>query len=164
VADDHSVGALKRPAAVGLATFLFVLGFDLLTKAVAVAHDVGDGWLVYNDARPAALLRRAAMSLVAVAVTVLLARLARWRGIGQIWGAWVGCGLLVGGIVGNGVSRFFWSRGVPDFIHAGDRWIWNFADFAIGLGLTGGIASIAIAAGGAYAREWFGRRACARRV
>jgi lipoprotein signal peptidase len=158
------VGALKTPAAVGLATFLFVLGFDLLTKVVAVSHDVGDGWLVYNDTNPSALLRRGAMSVLAVAVTVLLARLAHWRGIGQIWGAWVGCGLLVGGIAGNGLSRFIWSRGVPDFIHAGDRWIWNFADFAIGLGLSGGLASIAVAAGGTYLREWFGRRALARRM
>jgi lipoprotein signal peptidase len=64
--------------------------------------------------------------------------------MGEIWGAWVGCGLLVAGIMGNGLSRLMWERGVPDFIHAGDRWVWNVADFAIGLGLVGGIASIAV--------------------
>jgi hypothetical protein len=42
---------------------------------------------------------------------------------------------------------------VPDFLHVGDRWVWNFADFAIGLGLTGGIASIVVAAAGVYVRE-----------
>jgi lipoprotein signal peptidase len=73
--------------------------------------------------------------------------------MGEIWGAWIGCGLLVAGIMGNGLSRVIWSRGVPDFIHAGDRWIWNVADFAIGLGLVGGVVSIAVAGLGAYVRE-----------
>jgi lipoprotein signal peptidase len=147
------VRALKTPAAVGLGSFLFVLGVDLLTKVVAVMLDRGDGWLIYNGTPSPGLLHRTAMSLVAVAATVTLAELARWRGIGQIWGAWVGCGMLVGGILGNGLSPAIWSQGVPDFIHAGDRWVWNVADFAIGLGLAGGIASIAVAALGAYARE-----------
>jgi lipoprotein signal peptidase len=148
------VRALKTPAAVGLTSFLFVLGVDLLTKVVAVLLDRGDGWLVYNGTPSPGILHRAAMSVVAVAATVTLARLAHWRGIGQIWGGWVGCGMLVGGIIGNGVSPAIWSQGVPDFIHAGDRWIWNVADFAIGVGLAGGIASIAVAALGAYAREF----------
>jgi Na+/phosphate symporter len=141
------------PAAVGLAAFLFVLGVDLGTKVVATLLDHGDGWLVYNGTRPPDLLRRAAMSALAVVVTSLLARLARWRGMGEIWGAWVGCGLLVAGIAGNGLSGVIWSRGVPDFIHAGDRWIWNVADFAIGIGLSGGIASVAVAALAVYLRE-----------
>jgi Na+/phosphate symporter len=141
------------PAAVGLATFLFVLGFDLLTKVVAVALDSGQGRLLYNGTDSPGLTRRIVMSLLAVAVTALLARLALWRGIGRIWGAWVGVGLLTGGIIGNGLSRLLWSRGVPDFLHVGDRWVWNFADFAIGLGLTGGIASIVVAAAGVYVRE-----------
>jgi lipoprotein signal peptidase len=92
------------------------------------------------------------MSVVAVGVVVALTRLASWRGIGRIWGAWVGVGLLVAGIVGNGASRFIWTRGVPDFVTMG-REVWNIADFEIGVGLTGGIASIAVAALFAFARE-----------
>jgi Na+/phosphate symporter len=135
-----------------LISLLFGLIVDLGTKAVAVGLDRGDGWLVYNGV-DGHLVRRTAMSLLAVAVTVVLARLARWRGIGEIWGAWIGCGLLVAGIAGNGISRVLWSRGVPDFIHAGDRWVWNVADFAIGLGLVGGIASIAVTGLGVWVRE-----------
>lgn len=121
---------------------------DLATKAYAVAQleDV-----VYND-RPGQLVRRLAMSAVAVVVVVALTRLAAWRGIGRLWGAWVGVGLLVAGIVGNGASRFIWSRGVPDFITIG-REVWNVADFQIGIGLTGGLVSIAVAALFAFARE-----------
>jgi hypothetical protein len=140
-----------------LAAFLFGLIVDLGTKIVAVGLDRGDGWLLYN-AKPSAFAQRVAMSLVAVAATSVLARLARWRGMGEIWGAWIGCGLLVAGITGNGVSRFIWSRGVPDFIHAGDRWVWNVADFAIALGLVGGVASIAVTGLAVYVRE----RAAAR--
>jgi hypothetical protein len=135
-----------------LISLLFGLIVDLGTKTVAVGLDRGDGWLVYNAA-DGHLVRRTWMSLLAVAVTMLLARLARWRGMGEIWGAWIGCGLLVAGIAGNGVSRVLWSRGVPDFIHAGDRWIWNVADFAIGLGLVGGVASIAVTGLGVWVRE-----------
>jgi lipoprotein signal peptidase len=97
-------------------------------------------------------VRRLAMSIVAVAVVVALTRLAAWRGIGRIWGAWFGVGLLVAGIVGNGVSRLIWSRGVPDFVTMG-REVWNVADFEIGLGLTGGLVSIAVAALFAFARD-----------
>jgi hypothetical protein len=122
---------------------LFGLLVDLGTKVVAVGLDRHDGWLLYNG-RPSDLLHRVVMSVVALAATAVLARLARWRDMGEIWGAWAGCGLLVAGIMGNGVSRLIWARGVPDFIHAGDRWVWNVADFAIGLGLVGGIASIAV--------------------
>jgi Na+/phosphate symporter len=150
------------PAGAGLATFLFAFGVDLGTKVVAVLIDGGQGWLVYNGTESPGIGRRTLMSLVAVAATVLLARLARWRGIGRIWGAWVGCGLLVAGIMGNGVSRLIWAEGVPDFIHLGDRWVWNVADFAIGFGLTGGVASIAVAALGAWVREWVGRRQLAQ--
>jgi lipoprotein signal peptidase len=75
--------------------------------------------------------------------------------MGRIWGAWVGVGLLVGGIVGNGVSRLIWPRGVPDFIDMG-REVWNVADFEIGLGLTGGIVSIAVSALLIFVRERLG--------
>jgi hypothetical protein len=135
-----------------LISLLFGLIVDLGTKTVAVGLDRGDGWLVYNDVG-GHFLRRTAMSLLAVVATVVLARLARWRGMGEIWGAWIGCGLLVAGIAGNGVSRALWAPGVPDFIHAGDRWVWNVADFAIGLGLVGGVASIAVTGLGVWVRE-----------
>jgi lipoprotein signal peptidase len=135
-----------------LITLLFGLIVDLGTKTVAVGLDRGDGWLVYNSA-DGHLWRRTGMSLLAVAVTVVLARLAHWRGMGEIWGAWAGCGLLVAGIAGNGISRVVWSPGVPDFIHAGDRWVWNVADFSIGLGLVGGVVSIAVTGLAVYVRE-----------
>ena len=128
-------------------TFCGALGADLLTKAFAV----GRVPVIYND-KPGELARRLVMSLLAVAVVVLLTRLAAWRGIGRIWGAWIGVGLLVGGIAGNGVSRLIWARGVPDFIDMG-RQMWNLADFMIGLGLTGGVVSIAVCAALAFTRE-----------
>jgi lipoprotein signal peptidase len=134
-------------ARVCVLTFLLGLVVDLASKAYAVERL----HVIYND-KPGQLVRRLAMSVVAVLVVVALTRLAEWRGIGRIWGAWVGVGLLVAGIVGNGVSRLIWSRGVPDFVDMG-REIWNVADFEIGLGLTGGIASIAVAALLAFARE-----------
>jgi Signal peptidase (SPase) II len=134
-------------ARVCVLTFLLGLVVDLASKAYAVERL----HVIYND-KPGQLVRRLAMSVVAVLVVVALTRLAEWRGIGRIWGAWVGVGLLVAGIVGNGVSRLIWSRGVPDFVDMG-REIWNVADFEIGLGLTGGIASIDVAALLAFARE-----------
>jgi lipoprotein signal peptidase len=128
-------------------TFCVALCADLLTKAAAV----GRVPVIYND-KPGELLRRLVMSIVAVAVVVLLTRLAAWRGIGRIWGAWIGVGLLVGGIAGNGASRLIWVRGVPDFIDMGPQ-MWNLADFMIGLGLTGGVLSIAVSAVLAFTRE-----------
>ena len=81
------------------------------------------------------------MSLVAVAVTFAVADVARRRGIGRLWGAWIGVGLLVGGVLANGVSQFIWSRGVPDFIHfySLSPDVWDVADFAIWWGLVGGV-------------------------
>lgn len=61
-------------------------------------------------------------------------------------------GLLVAGIVGNGASRLIWTGGVPDFIDMG-REMWNLADFMIGVGLAGGLLSIAVGAVLAFARE-----------
>jgi hypothetical protein len=128
-------------------TFCVALSADLLTKAFAV----GLVPVVYND-RPGELLRRIVMSVVALAVVIVLTRLAAWRGIGRIWGAWVGAGLLVGGIAGNGVSRLIWTRGVPDFIDLGTH-VWNLADFMIGVGLAGGVFSIAVSAVLVFTRE-----------
>jgi len=129
--------------------FLWALTLDLATKAWVVSHD--DVLIVvYNakDGRPAA---RILMSFLAVAATVGLSRLARWRGYPEIWGMWIGTGLLVAGVLGNGVSRLFWPRGVPDFLLIG-RDAWNLADFFIGVGLTGGIVSLLGTALVAYAR------------
>jgi lipoprotein signal peptidase len=70
----------------------------------------------------------------------------------------VGVGLLVGGILANGISPFLWDRGVPDFI-AMRGWVWNVADFEIAIGLTGGILSLGVSAVAVYARELVTRRA-----
>jgi len=143
---------LDRAAAAGAAAFLLALGADLLTKAYAVTRG-GLGRVVYNDAHAGDFPRRVVMSLVAFAVTAVIAGLGRRHGFGRLWGAWVGAGLLVGGVLGNGLSRFIWSRGVPDFIHTPSPEIWNLADFEIAIGLTGGIFSMAVAAIVMYARE-----------
>jgi hypothetical protein len=124
---------------------------DLLTKSYAVTH-LSTAALVFNH-KPAELPKRIAMCVIAIAVAAVLAHFARQRGIGRIWGAWIGVGLLVAGVLGNGISTYLWSRGVPDFFNvAGDEY-WNLADFEIAIGLTGGIVSIAATAILAYVRE-----------
>ena len=144
----HGFG-LDRAAAAGAAAFLLALAADLLTKAWAVTR----GGVVYNDAHAGDFPRRVVMSFVALAVTAVIAGIGRRHGFGRLWGAWVGAGMLVAGVLGNGLSRFIWSRGVPDFIHTSSPDIWNLADFEIAIGLTGGILSLAVAAIAAYARE-----------
>ena len=152
----HGFGP-DRAAAAGAAAFLAALAADLLTKTYAITRG-GLGRVVYNDAHAGDFPRRVVMSVIAVAVTAAIAGHARRHGLGRLWGGWVGVGVLVGGVLGNGLSRFIWSRGVPDFIHSPSPDIWNVADFEIAIGLTGGIVSMAIAAILAYARE---RRASA---
>lgn len=147
----HGFG-LDRAAAAGAAAFLLAIGADLLTKDWAVTRG-GLGRVVYNDAHAGDFPRRVVMSFVALAVTAVIAGLGRRHGFGRLWGAWVGVGVLVGGVLGNGLSRFIWSRGVPDFIHTSSPDVWNLADFEIAIGLTGGILSLAVAAIAAYARE-----------
>ena len=147
----HGFG-LDRAAAAGAAAFLLALGADFLTKVYAVSQG-GLGRVVYNDAHAGDFPRRVAMSLLALAVTAVIAGIGRRHGFGRLWGAWVGVGLLVGGVLGNGLSRFIWSRGVPDFIHTASPDIWNLADFEIAIGLTGGIVSMAVTAIIVYARE-----------
>lgn len=132
----------------GLFACVVAFNADLLSKAYAVSHVT----VVYNH-RPADLARRIVMALVAVAVTYILARLARRRGIGRIWGAWIGAGLLVAGVLGNGISSYLWARGVPDFLQPAGNEFWNLADFEIAVGLTGGIVATAAAAVLAYVRE-----------
>jgi lipoprotein signal peptidase len=60
-------------------------------------------------------------------------------------------GLLVAGTLGNGLSRALWTRGVPDFVPIGPD-AWNLADFAIAVGLSGGIVSLFGTAFVAYGR------------
>jgi len=132
-------------------TFCVAIALDLYTKAYAISLHRPQ-LVVYNHANPGAYLRRVVMSLVAIAAAYALDRGARRLGIGRLWGAWIGVGLLAGGVLSNGVSRLIWTRGVPDFLRSGS-WIWNVADFEIGIGLAGGIASIALAALLAYVRE-----------
>lgn len=134
---------------VAVPVFAAAFAADLLSKTWMVRSSQD---IVFN-ARGNDLVQRVVMSAVAITVAVALTRLARWRGLGRTWGLWVGCALLVAGILANGVSPFLWSRGVPDFIHVSGGWVWNVADFEIALGMTGGLLSIVVGAGCVYARE-----------
>ena len=127
---------------------------DLASKRWAVAHA---SVLIFNDT-PSRLPFRVLMSLIAVAVGFVLTRLAARRGLGRQWGLWVGCGLLVAGILANGVSPLLWARGVPDFIDVQGGWVWNIADFEIAIGLTGGLLSVVLSAVVVYAREQVARQ------
>jgi hypothetical protein len=91
--------------------------------------------------------------VLAVIVMYGLALGAHRLGIGRLWGGWIGVGLLTGGVLSNGVSYWIWDGGVPDFIRPGGQYIWNVADFAIGLGLTGGMVAVGAAAVIAFVRE-----------
>lgn len=149
-----SLFVLDRAAAAGLVAFVLAVAVDLLTKMYAVSHG-GLGLVAYNDTHAGDFERRVLMSLAAVAFTFVAAVVARRRGLGRIWGAWIGAGLLVGGVIANGVSQFIWAQGVPDFIHLYSLSpdVWDVADFEIAWGLTSGIASIAVVALIVYARE-----------
>lgn len=154
-----SRAVLDRAAVAGLAAFVVVFSADLLTKTVAVSHG-GLGLVAWNDTHAGDFSRRVVMSLAAIAFTFGAAIVARRRGVGRLWGAWIGVGLLVGGVLANGVSQFIWSRGVPDFIHfySLSPDVWDIADFAIWWGLVGGVTSIAVAALIAYGRDRRGAR------
>ena len=145
---------LDRSAAAGGVALLVALGADLLSKTYAISQG-GLGLVYYNDTHVADLMRRVILSLVAVAFTGAAAYIARRRGLGRLWGGWIGVGILVGGVMGNGLSELLWSRGVPDFIHvySMSHDVWNVADFEIMFGLVGGMASIAVSALIAYALE-----------
>lgn len=134
---------------VAIPVFVGALAVDLLSKQWAVSHA---GGLIFNGT-PSELPLRAMMSLVAIAVGFVLARLAALRGLGRQWGVWIGCALLVAGILANGISPLLWTRGVPDFIEVSGGWVWNVADFEIAIGLAGGILSVAFSAVVVYARE-----------
>jgi len=135
-----------------LTAFVGALAADLLTKAYWVGSGGRLGVHVVYNTHPVELPRRTLMCAVALAVTAALARLAVWRGVGRIPGAWVGAGFLAGGVVSNGISPLLWHRGVPDFVYLGG-WVWNVADFEISFGLVGGLASIFVSAAVAYGRE-----------
>jgi lipoprotein signal peptidase len=108
---------------------------------------------VFNHTRSSDLPQRVGMSLLAVVVMYAIALGAYRLGIGRLWGGWIGVGLLTGGVLSNGVSYLIWNGGVPDFIRPGGDFIWNVADFAIGIGLTGGMIAIAATAAIAFVRE-----------
>jgi hypothetical protein len=151
--------ALDRAAAAGACVLVLAFCVDLGSKFFAIAHG-GLGLVVYNDVHAGDFNRRVLMSLVALAVTYAFADIARRRGYGRLWGAWIGVGLLVGGVLANGVSQFIWAQGVPDFIHLYSLSpdVWNIADFEIAWGLTGGIVSIAATVLIVYVREHRGPR------
>jgi hypothetical protein len=134
---------------VGLSVFAVAFAVDLLTKEWVVATRLHS--VFFNTPRHG-LLIRFAMCGVALVVATLMTRVAAWRGLGRPWGAWVGGALLVGGVLGNGVSPLLWSAGVPDFIVERD-WIGNVADFEIFFGLMGGFLSLAVGAIVFYIRE-----------
>lgn len=135
---------------VWLAVVLAGLGADLLTKQWAVAD--ANVLIVFNN-RPSQLPLRLLMCVVAILVAWTLARLAATRGLGRQWGLWIGCGLLVAGVLGNGISSFIWARGIPDFISVGGGWFWNLADFEIAIGMSGGLLSVGLSAFVVYGRE-----------
>jgi lipoprotein signal peptidase len=142
-------------ARIALPVFTAAFAVDLLTKQWAVSHHLDR--VVFNH-RASELPVRVLMSFVAVAVAAVLASLAAQRGLGQQRGLWVGCGLLLAGVLGNGLSPIFWSRGVPDFIDLPGGSVANLADFEITFGLIGGILSVAFAAVLVYGREALARR------
>ena len=141
-----------RAAGAGLAAFLFIVFVDLGTKGYA-DFTTDSGFVVFNHTRSGDLPQRVGMSLLAVAVMYALALGAYRLRIGRLWGGWIGVGLLTGGVLSNGLSYLIWSGGVPDFIRPGGDFVWNIADFAIGLGLSGGVIAIAGAAAIAFVRE-----------
>jgi len=132
------------------AVFVTAFAADLLTKQWAVSN--GNVLVVFNN-RSSQLPFRVSMCLVAIVVAWGLTRLAAMRGLGRQWGVWVGCGLLVAGVLGNGVSSLLWARGIPDFINVGGGWFWNLADFEIAIGMSGGLLSVAFSAFVLYGRE-----------
>jgi len=145
-----------RPAAVAVGAFAVAFALDLLTKTYFVARAVGPHGVVYNQ-RPHDLAIRIDVSLLTLAVVYVLTVVARRRGLGRLWGAWICVGILLGGTLSNGVSSYLWARGVPDFIHVSGGWVWNVADFEIVVGLLGAAASVVVSAVAAYARHRFDR-------
>jgi lipoprotein signal peptidase len=141
-----------RLLALASSAFVFAIALDLLTKVYAVERFHVYGAVVYNN-RPHDLAVRIDVSLVTIAAVYLLERAGRRRGLGRLWGAWICVGVLIAGTLCNGVSSYLWARGVPDFIHLSDGWVWNVADFEIVFGLLGAAASVVANGVIAYARS-----------
>ncbi|WP_328590570.1 signal peptidase II [Rhodococcus spongiicola] len=123
-----------------------ILGFDLLTKALAVAFiDPTDPVRIIGDTVTLTLVRNpgAAFSmatgmtwlLTLVAVGVVIGVIRMGRSLGSPWWA-LGLGLVLGGALGNLVDRIFRSPGpfqghVVDFVSVGWWPVFNVADSAI---------------------------------
>lgn len=135
---------------VATVVFLCAVVVDLMSKEWAVADQ--QRTIVFNH-RSTELPFRVLVSLLTVAISLLIARTAMRRGLGRQWGVWIGCSLLVAGILANGISPLLWARGVPDFIHVRNGWFWNVADFEIAIGLTGGLLSVVFNAVVVYTSE-----------
>jgi lipoprotein signal peptidase len=140
-----------KSAALCAGAFAGALALDLLTKAWAVGHLHGPGGIVFND-RPHDLAMRLDVSVLTIAAVFLFERAARRRGLGAVPLPWIGVGVLTGGTLGNGVSTYLWSAGVPDFIHVEGGWMWNVADFEIVVGLLGTALCLVGSAVYAYVR------------
>jgi hypothetical protein len=145
-----------RCAAISGSAFVAALTLDLVTKICAVVSLEGPGEILFND-RPHDLVMRLDVCLITIGVVYLLERAALRRSVGRLYAAWVCLGVLVGGTLGNGVSTYIWSAGVPDFISMSDGWMWNVADFEIVLGLLGTALSILGSAVVAFVRTVFMR-------
>jgi lipoprotein signal peptidase len=141
-----------KAAALCAGAFVTALALDLLTKMYAVAYLRGPHGLVFND-RPHDLALRIDVSALTIAAVFLIEHLGRRRGLGRLWGAWICVGVLVAGTLGNGVSSYLWTAGVPDFIRVSGGWMWNVADFEIVFGLLGTAASVFASAIIAYTRS-----------
>jgi hypothetical protein len=142
-ADDRRMGLR-----IGIPLFAAAFVADLVSKTVAV----NGHWAVYFHDVPSRLPKRLLMIALAVAATVALTKLsARRRDFGRPWGAWVGVPILTAGILGNGISPYFW-HGVPDFIWTGNS-IMNVADFEILFGIVGGTIVLVLGYCVTYGRE-----------
>jgi lipoprotein signal peptidase len=127
--------------------FAGALVVDFASKVWVVSSSAG---VSYNDVPSKMALRLFGCLVTLVCVAALSAYAAR-VGLGRQFGLWIGCGLVIGGIVANGISSMLWARGVPDFI-AASGWVWNLADFEIAFGTIGGLLSLGVAAVAAYVR------------
>ena len=146
-----------RAAAICGVAFAMAFTLDLVTKLWAVTWLAGPWEIIFNN-RPHDLAMRVDVVFVTVGVVYLLDRVSARRGMGQLYAAWFCVGVLVAGTLANGVSSYLWSAGVPDFIHVGDGWLWNVADFEIVFGLLGTALSIVATAVFAYVRGLLLRR------
>ncbi|MFR9753111.1 signal peptidase II [Nocardia sp. 004] len=129
-----------------LALAAVVLGLDLLTKTLAVAHlTPGDPVPIIGDFARLSLVRNPGaafsmatgmtwlLTLVAVAVVIGVIRIGRT--MRSLWWA-IGLGLVLGGALGNLVDRLFRAPGplqghVVDFVAIGWWPVFNVADSAI---------------------------------